>query len=179
MTSPGNPMGPRRGRKLRRGLSLVEVTVSIAVIGVMMVAALSTLSSVIGTREMDERRMLARTLGEALMTEILAKDYKDPDEEPTFGLEPNEVSASNRLAYDDVDDYHGLDDDPASQPEGLAMPFRTEWSRSVEVRIISPGDFDATLPVDWDLGVRMIIVTVNYKDEEIYSLTAIKGHTKD
>ncbi len=177
MIAPPRPIVQRTRR--RGGLSLVEVTFSIVIIGVMMVAALTTLSSVVRTREMDERRMIARTLGEMLMTEIMCTAYEDPDEDPVFGLEPNEVSAVNRNAYDDVDDFDGLDDDPVRWHEGMQIPLRDGWTREVDVKCVSPAGFDMLLPEGWDFGIKRIVVTVKYEDEEFLVLTALRGRTKD
>ncbi len=166
-------------QRRRRGLTLVEVTVSIAIVGVMMVAALSTVTSVVTARHVTQNKQIARTLAELLMSEILSKAYSDPETTGySFGLEADETGTGDRQPFDDVDDYDGWTSDTMEWQDGIIFLARDGWERSVQVDCVSPGDFSWVLPSGWDLGVKRIIVTVTYQDEPYAELYALRGDTE-
>jgi type II secretory pathway pseudopilin PulG len=169
----------RRARP-RGALSLIEVTVCVAVVGVMMTAALSALYGVARTRKSDSDKQIARTLAELLMAEILSKEYQDPLAMAySLGPESDELETGNRTLFDDVDDYNGWSESTVQWPDGVTIPNRDGWTRSVEVACVSPAAFDQVQPSGWDLGLKRITVHVMYDGNEVYTLTAIRGRTKD
>lgn len=164
----------------RLGLSLIEVTISVVIVSVMMVAALTTVSSVMRARQVGQNGQVARTLAEMLMAEIMSKEYQDPETVgKSFGLETGEAATGNRSLFDDVDDYDGWSASPPQWPDGVVIPSRQDWTRSVDVVCISPGDLNMELPTGWDFGLKRITVTVSYNGEEMVTLMAIRGQTKD
>ena len=170
---------PRR-RLARPAITLVELAISVAIVGVMMVASLTTLSTVSMARQVDGDKQLARTLGELLMAEILTKPYQDPAVySPTLGLEDGEPAEGPRNLFDDVDDYHGWSPATLEWVDGVPIPEREGWQRSVEVICVSPADFDMELPEGWDFGIKRITVTVTYNGRELATLTALRGRTED
>lgn len=100
----------RRAPLSRRGTSMAEVMLSTLLVGVLLLAALEVVgSSVRGVRVASEQ-IDAQMLADELMAEILAVAYSDPDAtaQVVFGIESNEPgSPVNRVAFDDVDDYDG------------------------------------------------------------------------
>ncbi len=77
---------------------------SIVIVGVMVVAALTTLGGSSQSQRVRASRLLGPALAQQLMSEILQTRYQEPDEAPVLGRESGE-SAGSRAAYDDVDDY--------------------------------------------------------------------------
>ena len=65
----------------RRGLTLVEVTISIVIVSVMLVAALTAAGSSNSRRYRTDLATNALILAEDLMAEITALPYSDPDTE--------------------------------------------------------------------------------------------------
>lgn len=146
----------------------------------MIVAALSTLSSVMRTRHANEEKQLARSLGEMLMAEILSKYYSDPDETGTsIGTDSGETAPGDRSLFDDVDDYNDWSATPPQWPDGIDILSRNDWQRSVEVVYIRPVDFDAVLPDGLDFGLKRITIRVARNGNELAELVAIRGKTRD
>ena len=95
---------------------MIELVVAILVIGVSLSGTL-TLVDTTTRRSADpmlERQALA--IAEAYLEEILLKDYVDPD---TGTLCP--TAEADRSLYDNVCDYHGLDDSGARNQSGTAI----------------------------------------------------------
>lgn len=169
-----------RPGQTRLGLSLIEVTISVVIVAVMMVAALTTVSGVMHARQVSQNRQVARTLAETLMAEIMSKEYQDPDTVgESFGQETGEAATGNRSLFDDVDDYDGWSANPPQWSDGVVVPNRQDWTRSVDVFCTSPADLNMELPNSWDFGLKRITVTVSYGGEEMVTLVAIRGSTKD
>ena len=157
-----------------RGLSLIEVTISIVVVGVMLAAALNTLSSVSMTRYVGANGQIGRVLAEQLMAEILSKKYEDPGLPPgSFGIETGESATGDRSLFDDVDDYDGWSASPPETASGGVIPDRSQWSRDVGVEYVSP--LDPTFEVGADWGVKRITVGIAFHGEKIITLEGLKG----
>lgn len=127
--SPG-----RFGRS--RGLSLVELIIFIVVVTVALAGVLSVLQ--ISTRYSADplMRKEALALSEAMMDEILSKDYQNDPADPgntsaTLGCTvntPNPTCLPNvpalRANYNDVDDFNGWNSPPAQMSGvGVAAPL--------------------------------------------------------
>jgi MSHA pilin protein MshD len=95
-------------RRLRSGFSIVEVTVSIVLTGIMLTVALQTVSQSNLTQHRTLERARAGELARMLANEILQHSYVEPVAAATFGAESGET----RATYDDVDDYNGLSESP-------------------------------------------------------------------
>ncbi len=172
------PVGPRtartevRGSARRRGFTLVETVVSTLLVGVVVVAALNTVSaSMVGRQKMGDRGH-AQLLAQDLMVEILQQAYEEPDDTPIFGRESSENGGS-REEYDDVDDYHGWSSSPPEYKDGTEIPNLDGWSRSVSVARVDPHDLPGN--VGSDTGVKRIVVTVTRHDATLATLVAVRA----
>jgi Tfp pilus assembly protein PilV len=121
-----------RNRTVRRGLTLIEsvlamVLVPMAVLTIAL-AVTAGQSQAVGALRQARATMLA----EALMEEILALPYSDPDGDPQgIGPDPTE---NQRSDYDNMDDYCGEDADPGGvvDADGNAYPESMQrFARSV------------------------------------------------
>ncbi len=168
MTSLSRKM--RNGRR-ERALSMIEVVVSIAIVGVMMVAALNTVgASKLAQQKIGDRGKGA-LLAQQLMSEILRQHYVEPVDAPGFGRESPE-SGGDRADYDDVDDYEGWTSSPPEDKDGTEIPDLNGWQRSVEVDWVSLDDLNT--PIGDDESVKRIIVTVKRDGLPVASLTAVR-----
>jgi MSHA pilin protein MshD len=123
-----------------RGITLIEVVVSIVVIAVAGAALSSTLAYLSGTGNTSMLQAQAQSIANAYLNEITGKRFV------ADGVEPS------RAQYDDVADYNNLDDAVAQDVSGNAAGnFR------VRVAVV-PGALNG-LPAN---AVRRIDVTVNY-----------------
>jgi MSHA pilin protein MshD len=126
-----------------RGVTLVELVVSIVVISIAGAALAGTLAYLNGTGNTSILQAQAQSIANAYLNEITGKCYLDPD-----GINGEPA----RSQYDDVRDYDGLDDPVARDEFGNAAGnFR------VRVNVV-PGALNG-LPA---AAVRRIDVTVSY-----------------
>ena len=153
----------------RRGLTLVEAVVSVAIVGVMLTAALYALGGVAKARrvQIDDRE--GRNLAQQLLSEILQAAYTDPEfpESLGFGLEPDE-SWHTRADFDDVDDYAFWKASPPQAKDGAALPGYEGWRRAARV---GPG-FAADVPAE---GANLVEVFVVSPKGEMTYLCALKS----
>ena len=127
----------------QRGVTLVELIVSIMVIATAGAALVGTLSYLAGTGSDAILQAQAQAIADAYLAEITDKSFADPN-----GVD----GEANRTLFDDVDDYNGLDTAAASDVQlAAAGNFR------VRVNLTAGGL--GTLPA---AAVWRIDVTVNY-----------------
>jgi len=151
--------------------TLVEATVSIFIVGVMVVAALSTVGATrLGEYKLGER-CRALPLAQGLLAEVLQQSYEDPNGSAAFGTESGEGTAS-RTDFDDVDDYHNWSASPPQNQDGTEMSDLSGWLRSVQVGWVNPTNLSQT--AGSDQGVKRITVTVKHDGVPVASLTAFR-----
>jgi MSHA pilin protein MshD len=163
----------KRVKQLREAaaFTLVEVMMSVIVVGVMFVAALNTVGSArIGEYKIAERNR-GLFLAQDLMAEILQQAYDDPDDPVAFGTESGE-GTSNRADFDDVDDYHGWSKSAPERRDGSAIPDLDGWGRSVAVVWVNPADLSQT--VGSDQGAKRMTVTVTHNGLPVASMFALR-----
>ena len=164
-------LGPRlAGAARRRGFSLLEVALSALLVGVVLAAAMRTVGGSVFSQYRVAERITARFLADGLLTEILAKDYKETGS-TTIGPDAGESSTS-KAKYDDVDDFHNWSESPPQLADGTAMPDLAGWRRSVEVAYVDPADLSQTSLSD--TGVKRITVTVTHNEAVVATRIAIR-----
>lgn len=159
-------------RVLRRGLSLVEVSVSTVLVGLIIVGALRCLATATMSAESTSDHSQAILLAEDLMEEILQQDYSEPTEEVRFGRELTE-SASDRSSWDDVDDYDNWSASPPVDADGTAVAADS-WTRRVTVVHVDPADLHAEQSDQSDTGVKRITVEVLRSGSLVAELTGVQ-----
>jgi MSHA pilin protein MshD len=164
--------GGARRHLPQRGFSLVEVVIATLVVGLVMVAALNSVGAYIRGQQHVANRGRAVMLANDLMTEILTRSYEEPDDSPVFGPEPGEGAVS-RADYDDVDDYHGLNNSPPLDRNGAPLAGGDPWQRAVTVEYVDPDSPGTT--VGSDQGVKRITVTVYRDDTELARLVTLRA----
>lgn len=128
--------------KRARGMTLIEVTVAIVVIGLAGAALVGTLSYLSGTGNTSMLQAQAQSIANAYLAEIVGKAFVDP----------NVTGEATRAQFDDINDYNGLDTPAASDELGNA-------AGNFRVRVIvGAGALNGMPAVD----VRRIDVTVDY-----------------
>lgn len=151
-------------RRLRRGLTLMEVVVSTLIVGFMTVAALNGLGSATRSGDLAGNRGIAHGLADDLMSEILNTAYSDPNGNAVFGLEPGETAP--RTNFDDVDDYHNWNSQPPKTASGTTIPNRTKFRQRVTVEKVSPAD-PTQVVSGADQGAKRICVTIECNNVEL------------
>ncbi len=134
----------------QRGATLVELVLSIVIIGVAMAGVLTATLHVIGRSADPLLRLQAVTIAEAYLAEILQRPFGALLDS---GPEPGE----SRSGYDDLSDYHGLDDVGARDQRGQAIAGLEGYRVQVSVET----DTLAALPA------KRVTVTVSHGDMDV------------
>jgi len=161
-----------RDNQARAGMTLIECAISIAVVAIMLVAALSAMGSFARARQSQFDRCVGSGLARALVTEILQARYLEPDQNVYFGREPGE-SANNRSDWDDVDDYNGMNECPPKSKAGAAIVGADGWRRAVSVAYVQPDNPNVVAAED--TGLVRITVTVTSPKGVATQLSALRG----
>ncbi len=115
---------PYGGLAFQRGVTLVELLVSIVIVGIAAGAVLGVLASNTAASADPMIRHQASAIAEAYLEEILLRSYTDPDGSDGEG---------SRTAYDDLDDYDGLIDTPPRDQFGSPIAGLAAYTVSVSV----------------------------------------------
>lgn len=129
--------------KSRFGLSQVEVVVSTVIVSVLMVTSLSSIAASRRSQMAETNGVRGLAIAEALMVEITQLTMRDPACDCGFGAESGETG-SNRLAFDDVDDYHNLVDSPPKSRSGTALAGYSDLNRNVTIDLVTIGAWNTT-----------------------------------
>jgi len=169
-----NPASHIRDARRRRGMTLAEVAISAVVVGTMLCAALTTLGASATARRLNADRYRGALLGEALMTEILNRAYREPqDVSNTFGPETGETAGGNRTAIDAVDDDDALTDEPPAQADGTAITGFANWKRTVTAAWIQPDDTTQTSVTE--SGAKRLTLATSIGVRQTSSLVAVRS----
>ena len=161
----------RGRRRARNALTVIEVSVSTLLVGLLLVASLKTVGSATSGQFANGQRIQAYLLARALTAEILELPYEDPDDSPTLGPEPGEDSGGTRADFDDVDDYAGWSASPPVRKDDTPLPNMNAWQRTATVEYVDPDDL--TRVVGIDLGAKRITVTVSRDGSVLSSVMVI------
>jgi MSHA pilin protein MshD len=169
VSRPGHICRPRTRPP---ALTLVEAIISVLIVSLMLTAALHTVGAARRAHARNADYARAALLAEALMSEILLRRYEEGGGIGTLGLDAGEADMPGRTGYDDVDDYHRLDDTPPRDRLGNPLPGYNGWSRTVNVRVVSGVSLLGIVLVD--SGVKEITVDVMRDGGRLARLTALK-----
>ncbi len=158
----------------RRGLTLIETVISVAVVSLLLAAALNTTGVASATRALANDRRLAEELCQSMMSEILAHPFVDPDDgkddlAPTFA----ESAFASRLAFDDIGDYHAWSASPPVNRDASAIAGTAGLTRTVHIsRYINASRTDLFQHAG---QVKVVRVRVLRNSRVIYELSALRA----
>jgi hypothetical protein len=135
-----------RSRRGNRGVTLVEAIIATGVVALLGGALVSAARAVLEVDREAQRGGQASELGLALLEEIAALPFDDPQTaSTTIGPESGEWSADHtRAAFDDVDDYSVWDGTYALQQKDGTTINLPQYKRSAAVTYVTPADFTVT-----------------------------------
>lgn len=129
-----------RPTKRSQGFSLLETVFSTALVSLLLVVGMSTMSNVMRVRSADTHDLKAAQLASAFISEAMAKPFVSPVLGGTsFGIDSDETGKP-RIEWDDFDDYHGLNLAVLQDAEGYTLPDCTGWSVVGSVAYADPSD---------------------------------------
>lgn len=141
----------------RHGLTIVEVMVSSLLVGLILVASLNTLGSVLITRRNAVSLQIGPCLASEMMSEIMQKAYADPENpNSSIGLDASET-AGLRRTFDDVDDYNGWTQTSPLREDGTALDYAAGWKREVSVEHVVSDTLESSSN---STGLKRIFVAV-------------------
>ena len=134
-----------RKQARQKGMTLVEMVISIVLVSIAMTAMLSAFSTSMGRSADPLWKTKSLKLAQAYLDEILSKKY---DHDTPLGGIPAATGASvcgslgpdgseDRDDFDDVDDYNGLSDKPPKLVTNTDMTGYAEYT--VQVAVVCAG----------------------------------------
>jgi len=143
-------MAGRRRPNRQGGLSLIELIVFIVIVSVALVGVLSVLSLTVAKSAAPMIRKQALAVAEAMLEEILSKDYQNDPADPnntsaTLGCTPTTTprcslnTVSDRPNYNDVDDYNTWNQTGIYQVDGTPAPVLGTYTVTVGVAATTLG----------------------------------------
>ncbi|MEZ6090253.1 MAG: hypothetical protein R3C05_19940 [Pirellulaceae bacterium] len=140
----------------RTGLSMAEVTVCTALVGLLVVTALQTNAFVVRTSHQSNDHIHAAALCEELLSEIVPLPVNNPD-----GSVPSDAAyASDRSDFECVVAYDGWSASPPETKTGATLTEFASWTRGVVVTAVDP---DTLLP-STNSPLHRVTVTVTRPD---------------
>ena len=145
-------------RKPAGAFTLVEMLMTITLMGVGLTASMRVLPILIKASEIGQESQVALRLASDLMAEMATLPYQDPDGSATFGTETGE-GTSTRTNFDDIDDYDDWTGSPPEQKDGTEDAGGTGYARTVAVVCVDADDF-TQVEADGDTLPKRITITV-------------------
>ncbi len=165
----------------QRGVTLIEMVLTILILSIALVMISAVLSGGLGRSADTTQELRSVALAQSYLDEILGKRFDENSAprgippcsgtctaEGSFGPDGGEL----REDYDDVDDYHGLDEgdgqvNPLQDAAGATRTGYDNFRVQVSVRYIDIGVEEASLGVaandlDDNEDAKLITVTVSY-----------------
>lgn len=155
----------------RRGLSLVEAVLAVALTAVLVLMSVNSMGSIAKGRQVANQQYQGAMLAEQIMTEICQNPYVDPAGGAGLGIDTGETAA-NRGTFDDVDDYNNSTESPPKNRDGTTVPNFDGWTRSVAVAYVDPSTLGGS---GADMGVKKITVTVTDPRGNATTLSSLRG----
>jgi len=164
------------------GFTLVETVIVIVLVGIMMAGITALFMNNVSNSHRPYLRQKALAVANAFMDEILRKQWNEAT--PLGGDCVNTASGScpagpvviaigtdgeSRATYDDIDDYHGLNQSPPQDSSGTDMPDYTGYT--VNISVVQPGINWNSVPA---ADVRLITVSVTSSSNETVSVSAYR-----
>lgn len=153
---------PLRRRALhpsRRGITLVEVSISALLVGMLVVASLQSVANIGRTWTVTNQVVDRQGLGLDLIRETLAQTYMDPTDTSASTWGP-EAGQTTRATFNDIDDYDDWIESPPKDPAGAPLAGYTGWSRSVIVKKHDRNNYSLKNDSQSDEELRSVTVTV-------------------
>ncbi|TWT88906.1 hypothetical protein Mal64_23960 [Pseudobythopirellula maris] len=156
----------------RRGISLLEVVVAAALVGAVLVGSMAALGNSVRSRLAAAEQAAGPLLADSLLAEIMEQLYNDPQGVADYLGRGGSESASERSAWNDVDDYTGWSATPPQTKAGAELTQYDGWTRAVTVRYADPFDHDQ---LNSDNGLKKIVVTVTAPDGAVTTRIAYRS----
>lgn len=147
-----NPIHP--GFKQQRGVTLVELVISMVIISIALVGIFSVINLTVSHSADPLVQQQAVAIAESYLEEVLLQAYSGG-------------SSSLRSDFDDVDDYNGLSDNGVHDQHGTAIAGLSQYNVSVAV--------SAAMALSGGVTAKMVTVSVSGPGVSNLSLVGYKA----
>ncbi len=155
-------------------MTMMEVVLSIALVGIVLSAALNTVGGARVARAQTADLSVAGVLCDSLLSEILSQAYEGADEGVgSFGRSLAETGDLTRASFDDVDDYDAWTSSPPQDKDGAPIAWATGLTRKVQVRCVDSSDLAETTPDG--ACIKRIRVTVSRNKKPLFEMEAFRS----
>lgn len=175
----------RAGNLKRRGFTMIEAAVAIALTAVAGAAVLVGVTTSIDATSDVVNQALAEGMAQQLVDEIVGTRYGAPGSGAyQVGLGPNswEKAGPGRSRFNDIDDFHGVSTQPPTDPNGISLGnddgqggtrpasfrapsgFFSRWRQRAQVYYVSPSNFSQRLTGSGTSDYRCVEVKIEYND---------------
>jgi len=149
----------RRTMNGARGFALVDVMMSVLIVGIISVVLTGYYSVLFRVPVEIAVKNKANNLAGAAMEELKCRAWEEPSGPRPLGVDSGETAA-NKTTFDDIDDFNGYSESPPRYQDGAVMPGLSGYSVSFAVTYV-----DAALNATASATDRkMISVTVKNKN---------------
>lgn len=138
----------------QRGLTLIEVILSMVVLGIGVAFFISVFGASLQTSADPMQRKQALAVAESMLHEIAAKPFFNPS-----GGFSGAATQANRALFDDIGDYHGFATTGVYSIDGGAIASLSGYDVSVVVTAAALGSGAAAIA---SANARLVTVTVQY-----------------
>ena len=152
------PIQRARQTTLRRGLSLIEVIVSLVLVSTILLVSITASANLMRDRSTIRSAMRAQELAGEILDEISVRSFREPDDDSVFGPEPDE-DPIDRATFDDIDDYDQYVDSPPTYRDGVVIDGYTGWTFQINVNPAESTDLGIVTSSDNDAPLRLITIT--------------------
>lgn len=153
-------MKPLRLRWDERGFTLIDLILVIVIVAIAIPPILTLFVHVVRGSTFGVTVTRANALAATLYEEIQSKKWDESSPPPSFPL--GAETGETRATYDDVDDFHGLDESPPRDSQGTPLAGFTGFRQQVSVCYVASTDFDTCIG-----GITMYKqVTITVTDPE-------------
>lgn len=153
-----------------RGLTIIEVVISMLVMSSMFAASLYAVAASRATILRGRDLQTAIGLADDLLGFVYRLAYTSPSGS-ILGIELGNL-LGDKTTYDDVDDFHGWVESPPTNAAGTPIVGLTGWRRSITVEWVSSVDAETVL--SGESGLKRITVVVQKNGVELARRTAIR-----
>ena len=135
-------MRPRRPHRDERGFTLIDVILVIIIVALAIPPMMTLFIQMVSGSTFGVTVSRANALASTLREEIQSKKWDESAPPPSVPLGPEEV---NRVDYNDVDDFHGLDESPPRDSQGAILAGFTGFRQQVSVCYVANSDLDTCI----------------------------------
>ncbi|MEE9522808.1 MAG: hypothetical protein V3W05_08370 [candidate division NC10 bacterium] len=136
-------MSRRRLLRNQRGVTLIDLIVIIVIVAIALPPMIGLLIQVTRQSTFGVTVTRANHLASTLFEEIRSKRGDETAGAPSTTLGPE--FGENRASYDDVDDYHGLDESPPKDSLGNDVADSGGFRQQVSVCYVANTDLDTCI----------------------------------